>query len=101
MRFSSFPDDEVVVFGGRRILFAGPEGSGVGDLETMVLDDSGRLGFPRIVARVELEPGDLEKLQAGAPIYVIQYGGCIPLCVDIPFATAARLDSHKLPEVSP
>jgi len=100
VKFSSFPDDEVEVFGGRRILFAGPEDSGIGDLETMVLDSS-NVGEARVVTRIELEPGDLEKLQAGAPIYVIQYGGCIPLCVDIPFETAARLDSHKLPEVSP
>lgn len=82
MRFSEFPDNEVEVFGGQRVTFAGPEGSGIGDLDTMVLDGS---SVPRVIARVELEPGDLEKLTAGVPIYVIQYGGCIPLCVDIPF----------------
>lgn len=89
MRFSEFPDAEVEIFGGQRVTFRGPDGSGIGDLDAMVLEDAlGRrepLGMPRVVARVELEDGDLEKLAAGAPIYVIQYGGCIPLCVDIPF----------------
>jgi hypothetical protein len=84
-RFSAFPDDEIEVFGGRRVTFAGPEGSDIGDLDTMVLDDPATCGMPRVVARIELEQGDLEKLTAGAPIYLIQYGGCIPICVDIPF----------------
>jgi hypothetical protein len=100
VKFSSFPDDEVEVFGGRRILFAGTEDSGIGDLETMVLDSS-NVGEARVVARIELEPGDLEKLQAGAPIYVIQYGGCIPLCVDIPFEVGHLGAAPPLPEVSP
>lgn len=87
MKFSEeFPDCEVEVFGGKRVTFRGPTELGnVGDLPCMVLDDPSRVGLVRVVARVELEPGDLEKLAAGAPIYVIQYGGCIPLCVDIPF----------------
>lgn len=84
VKFTEFPDNEVEVFGGQRVVFRGPEGSGVGDLDAMVLDGS-EIGLRRVVARVELEPGDLEMLVAGAPIYVIQYGGCIPLCVDIPF----------------
>lgn len=87
MRFSELPDSEVEDFGGQRVTFAGPDGSGIGNLETMVLDSE---SVPRVVARVELEPGDLDKLQAGAPIYVIQYGGCIPLCVDIPFKVVPK-----------
>lgn len=87
VRFSELPDSEVEDFGGQRVTFAGPDGSGIGNLETMVLDSE---SVPRVVARVELEPGDLDKLQAGAPIYVIQYGGCIPLCVDIPFKVVPK-----------
>lgn len=77
MRFSSWPDDEVALQGGDLVLFRGPEGSGVGDLETLV-------GGGYVRARVELEPGDLALLAAGAPIYVSQLGGCVPISVDIP-----------------
>lgn len=97
-KFSPFPDNEIEVFGGQRVTFRGPDGSGIGDLDTMLLDTS-QCKAERIVARVELEPGDLEKLQAGAPIYVIQYGGCIPLCVDIPFEVGRIGAAKVIPEV--
>ena len=96
-RFSEFPDSEIEEFGGQRVTFAGPEGSDIGNLDTMVLES--QHGMPRVVARVELEPGDLEKLAAGAPIYLIQYGGCIPLCVDIPFEPGFVDAADVFPEV--
>jgi hypothetical protein len=83
VRFTEIPDDELEFHKGTRMLFRGPAGSGIGDLETMRREVDG-LPLAAITARVELEPGDLELLQAGHPIYVTQYGGLIPMCVDIP-----------------
>jgi hypothetical protein len=94
VRFTEFPDDEVAFHDGTRILFRGPADSGVGDLETMrrVVDIGGG-PMDAFSARVELEPGDLELIQAGHPIYITQYGGVIPIAVDIPAERVVVPDS--------
>lgn len=99
MRFTEFPDVEVAFHGGSRVLFRGPEGSGIGDLETMrrVIDGP----HVAITARVELEPGDLELLAAGHPIYVTQYGGLIPMAVDIPVERVDQADADLPPSLTP
>lgn len=91
MRFTPIPDAELLGLGGvdniaNRVVFGPPEGdtSGlVGTLEVAVMRSAS--GLDMHSARVELEPGDLERLRAGCPIYVSQYGGVCPISVDIPF----------------
>jgi len=98
MKFTAIPDNELDLQQGTRVLFRGPEGSGFGDLETMHRTVDG-LPLVAITARVELEADDLELLQAGHPIYITQYGGLIPMAVDIP----ATLDgqSARIVETDP
>jgi hypothetical protein len=86
MRFTRVPESELVFHGGWRIVFRGPEGSGFGDLETMgrqipVGPDATADAF---TARVEFTADDLALLIGGAPLYITQYGGLIPMAVDIP-----------------
>lgn len=91
MRFTAIPDAELLELGGpdnvpSRVLYGPPEGddSGlIGTLEVAVMGSAS--GVPMYAARVELEPGDLERLAAGCPIYVSQYGGVCPISVDVPF----------------
>jgi hypothetical protein len=94
MRFTEFPDDEVAFHQGQRMRFGGPPDSGVGDLETMrrVVDIGGG-PMDAFSARIELEEGDLELLRAGHPIYLTQYGGVIPIAVDIPVERVVVPDS--------
>jgi hypothetical protein len=102
MKFSEFPNGEVEVFGGQRITFTDPDKIiDAAPLPAMLLDDPERVALCRVAVRIELDPGDLEKLTAGAPIYLIQYGGCIPLCVDIPFEVGKLGSAPPLPEVTP
>jgi hypothetical protein len=85
VRFTHIPDRELEFHGGLRMVFVGPEGSGVEPLETMRRELTiGDVSADAFTARVELEPGDLALLAEGAPIYVTQYGGLIPVAVDIP-----------------
>jgi hypothetical protein len=85
MRFTPIPDEELEFHGGQRMTFVGPDGSGVEPLETMRRELAiGDVAADAFTARVELEPGDLALLAEGAPIYVTQYGGLIPMAVDIP-----------------
>lgn len=91
MRFTEIPDAELLELGGvdnvaSRMLFGPPEGdtSGlIGHLQVATMKSEA--GPPMYSARVELDPGDLELLAAGCPVYVTQYGGVCPISVDIPF----------------
>lgn len=85
MRFTQVPDAELAFHGGQRMTFVGPDGTDIKPLETMRRELTvGNMSAAAFTARVELEPGDLELLAAGAPIYITQYGGLIPVSVDIP-----------------
>ena len=85
MRFTRIPDDELDFHFGQRMVFVGPDGSGIEPLETMRRElRVGDVVADAFTARVELDSGDLELLAGGAPIYITQYGGLIPMAMDIP-----------------
>lgn len=84
MRPTPIPDDEIWE-GSRRMVMAAPGGDLTDDrirpLEVLV-DDAGD-GTPRFCARMVLEDGDLEKLQAGGTVWLAFYSCVIPFSADV------------------
>jgi len=78
VRPASIPDDEILP-GSKRVVIGPPPGHDLtGDIravEVCVRRVESLGGVPVISARCVLEPGDLEKLRAGASVWVHFYGG--------------------------
>jgi hypothetical protein len=85
MRPVPIPDNAVWA-GGQRVVMAAPDGdltnSTIAPVEVVVdqVESTGGLCYS---ARCALEPGDLEKLQAGDHVWVSFYGGVMPFSVDV------------------
>jgi hypothetical protein len=73
MRPAPIPDEEVWE-GARRVVIAGPDGDLTGEIQPAeVLVHQSKFG-PCISARVILQDGDLERLEAGEPFWVTFIG---------------------------
>lgn len=78
--------DEAVWSGAQRVVMGAPDGdltnSTIAPVEVVVdrVESTGGLCYS---ARCVLEPGDLEKLQAGGHVWVSFYGGVMPFSVDV------------------
>jgi acyl CoA:acetate/3-ketoacid CoA transferase beta subunit len=72
--------------GGRRIVYAAPNGSLTDDhirpVEAIV-DRLTTTGGKRVCVKVQLEEGDLDKLTAGGHVWLSMYGGLVPFCFDV------------------
>jgi hypothetical protein len=83
MRPTPIPDDEIWDGAQRRVI-AGPEGDLTGDIRPVeaLVEISPSLGVPVLSVRCQLEAGDLEQLQAGAPVWISFYGRMVPFEVN-------------------
>ncbi|GAA3455889.1 hypothetical protein GCM10018962_77230 [Dactylosporangium matsuzakiense] len=82
MRPTEIPDAEVWP-GARRVMFGAPPD--MPDVESVpaLVDRGEDTGEVRALVRLELEPGDLEKLAAGGTVWLGFYGAMVPWCVDV------------------
>lgn len=85
MRATPIPDTEVWA-GAIRKVFAAPDGDltnpHIDPCETLV-DCSPTTGALNISVRCLLEPGDLEKLQAGGVVWLTFWGSMVPWAVTV------------------
>lgn len=85
MRPAPIPE-EAVWEGGRRLVFAAPDGDltnpDIAPVEAIV-DRSDTTGNVRISVRCQLEDGDLVKLAQGGYVWVSFYGGIPVFSVDV------------------
>lgn len=75
MRPSPIPDDEMFA-GHQRVTFSKPEGEEYEEVlpvEVQATIDE-EMGLPMLRVRVELEPGDAERLAAGEPFWLTFWG---------------------------
>ncbi|MFD5245031.1 hypothetical protein ACFWIW_10830 [Amycolatopsis sp. NPDC058340] len=87
MRPGPIPDDEILP-GSQRIVVGPPPGHELGGdilaAEVCVRRLASFGGMPVLSTRCVLEPGDLEKLQAGGSVWVHFYGGqLLPFDVNV------------------
>jgi hypothetical protein len=70
--------------GARVVTFGAPEGMEDKVAAVQAVEDrSGSTGVRRASVRLELEPGDLDKLAAGGHVWISFYGGMLPWSVDV------------------
>lgn len=78
--------DELVVGEKKRVVFSAPNGDLLDDhirpCEALVSRDS-ETGLAAATVRLVLEPGELARLQAGAPVLLTMLGGLAPFDVTV------------------
>lgn len=84
MRPTPIPDTEVWA-DHERIVMRAPEGHDpTGDIRDVEMLQSEQNGMPTFSVRFVLEDGDIEKLQAGTPIWFTMWGHVVPFDAQIP-----------------
>lgn len=85
MRPTPIPDNEIWEGAVRRVM--SPPGGDLTDPDIApveaLFDQNPRTGAINISSRVVLEEGDLEKLAAGAPIWVTFWGAMVPWAITV------------------
>jgi hypothetical protein len=85
MRPAPIPD-EAIWPGAVRKVIAAPNGDltdeTIAPVEVL-MDRPESLGGVRYCVRMALEPGDLEKLQAGGNVWIAFYGAVVPFYADV------------------
>jgi len=83
MRATPIPDNEIPE-GTERMVLGPPRGSDpTGDIRAVEMVRDTRHGHLVFRARFTLEPGDLEDLEAGHPVWVSLWGAVVPFDADI------------------